>query len=127
MAMRTLYLKTNFKRQKPFVFKYSVLIVIYFSHLFLYIKSSFCVPNNIIYLYIYIYIVLYSLTRTTLMSRGKDETRVSRYTYYIYIYIYIINVQYFTFTLNFRHDKHVFHRVFWQSTIFQNVHVKFTS
>ena len=43
------------------------------------------------------------LTRATLMSPGKDETRACGYTYYIYIYVYVINVQYFIFTLNFRH------------------------
>ena len=44
-----------FKHQKPVVFKYRVLIVIYYSHLFLYIKFSLRVVNNLL-LYIYIYI-----------------------------------------------------------------------
>ena len=49
----------HFKRhQKPVVFKYRVLIVIYFSRLFLYIKFSLRVLNNF-FLYIYIYICIY--------------------------------------------------------------------
>ena len=44
------------RHQKPVVFKYRVLIVIYFSYLFLYIKFSLRVLNNLlIYIYIYIY------------------------------------------------------------------------
>ena len=44
------------RHQKPVVFKYRVLIVIYYSHLFLYIKFSLRVLNNLlIYIYIYIY------------------------------------------------------------------------
>ena len=43
------------RHQKPVVFKYRVLIVIYYSHLFLYIKFSLRVLNNLL-LYIYTYI-----------------------------------------------------------------------
>ena len=57
--------------QKPVVFKYRVLIVIYYSHLFLYIKFSLRVLNNLLlYIYIYIYII---------------------YINYIYILIFKIN------------------------------------
>ena len=42
------------RHQKPVVFKYRVLIVIYYSHVFLYIKFSLRVLNNLL-LYIYIY------------------------------------------------------------------------
>ena len=62
MTMRTLYLNTTgfwclflLKRhQKQFVFKYKVLIAIYFSHLSLYIKFSLRVLNSLLLL-IYIY------------------------------------------------------------------------
>ena len=48
------------RHQKPLVFKYRVVIVIYFSHLFLYVKFSLCVVNNLLYIYIYIYIYIFS-------------------------------------------------------------------
>ena len=46
-----------------FVFKYRVLIVIYFSHLFLYIKFSLRVLNNLLlYIYKNIYIYCYFIS-----------------------------------------------------------------
>ena len=48
------------RHRKPVVFKYRVLIVIYFSHLFLYINSV-C-AYLMIYFYIYIYIYIYKFT-----------------------------------------------------------------
>ena len=52
------------RHQKPVVFNYRVLIVIYFFHLFLYIKFSLHVLKNLllyihIYTYIYIYVYIY--------------------------------------------------------------------
>ena len=52
------------RHQKPVVFKCRVLIVIYFFHLFLYIKFSLHVLKNLllyihIYTYIYIYVYIY--------------------------------------------------------------------
>ena len=50
------------RHQKPVVFKYRVLIVIYYSHLFLYIEFTLHVLNNLliyIYIYIYMYVCMY--------------------------------------------------------------------
>ena len=57
-------LETTFRHlkghQKPVVFKYGwVLIVIYFSQLFLYIRFSFHVLNSLFYIYTYIYMYIY--------------------------------------------------------------------
>ena len=68
--------------QKPVVFKYRVLIVIYYSHLFLYIKFSLRVLNNLL-LYIHIYIFLPEHSRFT-GQQGKGESIYLTPLYYFH-------------------------------------------
>ena len=61
------YLKYFKRYQKPVVFKYRVLIAICFSHLFLYIKFSLRVLNNLLFYYI-LYMLLKEKTINILIK-----------------------------------------------------------